>query len=213
VRKFQSRRSLLVWKILGRRADGWHNDDFPTAKTPGDPSSLQWKGEAIEDSTRNLNLSDLDYNGKIMPPKKAVAEGKVMPLSDRDKRTIIRWIDLGCPIDFDRKWGWFADDQRPTLTLTKPVRGENAVVEKIVLGCYDYGSGLEVNSISVRADFAIDGAEPGTELASKFKPGAEGVWSYFLGEALRDLKSGVMTVSVKDQAGNITRIERSFSVR
>src|SRR5262249_25189829 len=30
VREFQSRRSLLVWKILGRRTDGWNNDDFPS---------------------------------------------------------------------------------------------------------------------------------------------------------------------------------------
>ena len=38
IRKFQSRRSLLVWKIYGRRLDGWSNDDFPTARDPGDPA-------------------------------------------------------------------------------------------------------------------------------------------------------------------------------
>jgi hypothetical protein len=28
VRGFQSRRSLLVWKVFGRRTDGWDNDDL-----------------------------------------------------------------------------------------------------------------------------------------------------------------------------------------
>ena len=211
VRRFQSRRSLLAWKILGRRTDGWHNDDFPTAKTPGDPGSLQLKGEPIEDTPRNRNLSDLDYNGKIMPPRKAVAEGKVKPLSDHDKRTIIRWIDLGCPIDFEKKWGWFADDQRPTLTLSKPVRGENAALEKIVVGIYDYGSGLAEKTFSVTADFEIDGIKPGGDLAAKFKAGADGVRIYSLANSVHKLEGGVITVSVKDKAGNITRIERTIS--
>src|SRR5262249_38889190 len=30
VRMFQARRSLLTWKVFGRRTDGWSNDDFPT---------------------------------------------------------------------------------------------------------------------------------------------------------------------------------------
>src|SRR5262249_55777905 len=30
IRKFQSRRSLLIWKVYGKRLDGWTNDDFPS---------------------------------------------------------------------------------------------------------------------------------------------------------------------------------------
>src|SRR5262249_17437543 len=30
VRMFQSRRSLLTWKVFGKRTDGWTNDDFPS---------------------------------------------------------------------------------------------------------------------------------------------------------------------------------------
>ena len=56
----------------------------------------------------NRNRADLDYDGKIMPPPEAVAGSyvaadgkkiKVAPLTDEDKRTLIRWIDLGCPIE------------------------------------------------------------------------------------------------------------------
>src|SRR5581483_2930060 len=43
IREFQSRRSLLVWKILGRRTDGWTNDDFPSEEVAGDPSTLTFK--------------------------------------------------------------------------------------------------------------------------------------------------------------------------
>ena len=32
---FQSRRSLLVWKIFGERLDGCSNDDLPTETKPG----------------------------------------------------------------------------------------------------------------------------------------------------------------------------------
>ncbi|MFT5523481.1 MAG: hypothetical protein ACI9HK_001427, partial [Pirellulaceae bacterium] len=41
VRVYQSRRSLLAWKVLGSRNDGWTNDDFPSAKIPGDATTLQ----------------------------------------------------------------------------------------------------------------------------------------------------------------------------
>src|SRR5262249_44931780 len=35
VRKLQARRSLLIWKVYGRRLDGYDNDDHPSEPTPG----------------------------------------------------------------------------------------------------------------------------------------------------------------------------------
>jgi hypothetical protein len=35
IRKFQARRSLLVWKIYGARLDGFSNDDHPSESKPG----------------------------------------------------------------------------------------------------------------------------------------------------------------------------------
>ena len=32
---FQSRRSLLIWKIFGARLDGFSNDDHPSEPVPG----------------------------------------------------------------------------------------------------------------------------------------------------------------------------------
>ena len=44
VRMFQSRRSLLVWKIFGERLDGFQNDDHPSEAKPGDRE--RWSGRA-----------------------------------------------------------------------------------------------------------------------------------------------------------------------
>jgi hypothetical protein len=208
---FQSRRSLLVWKILGRRTDG-----LPDKPLPGHESQHQ-AARAI------------DFTGSIMPPPKAVEgtyEGpdgrkiKVAPLSDEDRRTLIRWIDLGCPLDLDydpakpqaQGRGWMLDDQRPTLTLTYPRAGANPPLTRLLVGMYDYGSGLDLDSFQVSADFPVDGVPAGTNLAPRFQALADGRWELRLARPLAELPKGKLTVSVKDRQGNVSRIERTFSV-
>jgi hypothetical protein len=221
VRQFQSRRSLLVWKIYGQRLDGWTNDDFPTAKIPGDANTLEQSGEAVPNTQANRDRSDLDFSGSIMPPADAVKSGKVQPLSDEDRRTIVRWIDLGCPIDFDynplqpgnRGYGWMCDDQRPTLTLQEPSRGANEILQRILIGMDDYGSGLDIESLEVTADFEINGIAAGKNLAAEFQPIADGVFQLILQQPLTALQRGEIMVSVKDRQGNSTRIERTFWVK
>jgi len=230
VRKFQSRRSLLVWKIFGRRTDGWANDDFPSETIPGDPASMQWHGKPIPDTPANRNLADLDYNGHACPPADAVAgryaapDGttiKVEPLSDEDRMTFVRWIDLGCPIDLDfdpghpdaRGYGWMCDDTRPTLTLTSPRPGNNPPVSRVLVGMFDYYSGLDEQTFTATADFAIDDVPAGQNLAGRFHRIGDGVWEWKLTKPIAALKGGTLTVSVKDRQGNISRIERAFSVQ
>jgi hypothetical protein len=222
VRMFQSRRSLLAWKILGRRADGFSNDDFPTETTSGDVTTLAHRGQRVEPTAENLNRADLDYTGSVMPPPEAVAgtyqgpDGgmvKVEPLSDEDRRTILRWIDLGCPIELDPTYGWAGDDLRPILTLTYPRRGNNdGELTRLLVGAYDYGSGLDASSLSVTADFEVDGAPAGTNLAPRFQPRTDGVYELKLAKPISNLPRGVVTVLVKDRASNETRVERTFSV-
>ena len=233
VRKFQSRRSLLTWKIHGRRTDGWTNDDFPTETTPGDPNTLTWKGQKLEPTDHNQDRADLDYNGKPCPPAEAVAgtysapDGakiKVEPLTDEDRRTIVRWIDLGCPIDLDpdydpaagklASYGWMLDDNRPVLTLTYPKAGTNdEPMSRILLGTYDYYGGLDESTLSVVADFPVAGAKAGENLAAKLKKNEDGVWELRLDEPLAALPKGTLTVTIKDKQGNTSRIERSFTIR
>ncbi len=226
IRMFQSRRSLLIWKVHGKRLDGWSNDDFPTEAIPGNAQTLQQKGEPVANTLANRNRADLDYTGSIMPPPAAVAgtypgpDGKpikVAPLTDEDRLTLVRWIDLGCPIDLDYDaskpettgYGWMLDDQRPTLTLASPRAGANPPLERILVGMYDY-AGLDTNSFEVTADFAVNGIAAGQNLAAKFERTDPHVWALRLTEPL-SVSRGKLTVSVKDRQGNVTRIERPFT--
>lgn len=214
IRKFQARRSLLVWKIFGKRMDGFSNDDHPSESEPG-ARDLALKG-AVVDKQKNRASYDLDFVGKQMPPAKAVKEGKVKALSDEDRRTIVRWIDLGCPIDLDydpaqperRGHGWAGDDNRPILTLQEP-REDAQAIRRIVIGVHDYLSGLDPKSLSVTGSFDLGDDSSWNELAPRFKETAQGVWEWDLGKGLALPAEGVtLNVSVRDQAGNVTRIVR-----
>jgi hypothetical protein len=229
VRLLQSRRSLLIWKVFGRRLDGWSNEDFPYEAVPGDPDSLRHKGKPVPDTPRNRELAHVGYTGGVMPPPAAVAgdyvgpDGrkiKVAPLTAEDRLTLVRWIDLGCPIDLyfdpakprERGHGWMLDDQRPTLTLTYPRAGRNDSLTRILVGMHDHDTGLDLNSFQVVADFPVEGRAAGENLAKKFQHVAQGVWELKLGKAITEMSEGKLTVSVKDRQGNVTRIERTFSV-
>jgi hypothetical protein len=216
VRMFQSRRSLLIWKIFGRRLDGWTNADHPTESVPGNPATLPPGADA--------NLADLDYTGTRMPPPAAVTAGTVPALTEDEKRNFARWVDLGCPIDLSGEtpnWGWFVDDLRPTLTISTPRAGrQSRALARIRIGAYDYYSGLEMAgdrpaTLSVKADFAIDGRPPGSELASLFQPvaAADGVYQMNLAQPILALSQGTIEVVVTDRRGNETRMERRFSVQ
>ncbi len=187
VRKLQSRRSLLVWKIFGRRMDGFSNDDHPSETEPGS-RTLALKGEPV-DPQKNRARWDLDFVGDPMPPPDA--EVKVEPLTDEDRRTIVRWIDLGCPIDLDhgkaKGYGWMADDNRPVLTL-------RATAERLLVGMYDYGSGLDLESFRITVG--------GEDWSKRFREAAPGVWE---GPPAR----GPIDVSVSDRAGNLSRLVRT----
>jgi Hydrazine synthase alpha subunit middle domain len=203
VHGFQSRRSLLIWKVFGRRLDG-----------------LPKEAPAGKEALHKQVLAAGDFTGSIMPPPDAVKAGKVAPLTDEDRRTLIRWIDLGCPVDKefdpknpeDRGSGWLFDDQRPTLTLTYPRAGANEALTRILVGMYDYNTGLDPASFTATADFALDGARPGEELATRFQEKSPGVWEMKLNAPVKGLERGTLTVAVKDRQGNVTRIDRTFSV-
>lgn len=221
---FQSRRSLLIWKVYGRRLDGFRNEDIdsPPLDYDNDQHIVNWGHH------HHRERIDVDYKGSAMPPSEAVAgtykgpDGnliKVAPLSDEDKLTLVRWIDLGSPIECpdpknpDERPGWFLDEGRPTLTLAEPQPGPTAQpLTHVLLGMYDYGSGLDLGSFTVTADFAIDGIPAGQNLAAKFKILPDNRWELKLANPLARLPKGKLTVSIKDKQGNLTKIERTFSV-
>ncbi len=206
---FRSRNSLLTWKLFGERIDG-----FPVKPpAPGDKShhgyhvrgGVAWSG----------------FKGSAMPPPEAVKSGKVAPLSDEDRRTIFRWIDLGCPLDLDfnpkeptrRGNGWMLDDQRPTLTMTYPQPGANPPLTRILIGVHDYDTGVDPKSFEVKADFSINGRAPDVNLAEDFQSSGAGVWELKLSTPLAGVVNGRITVSVRDRQGNTSQIVRTFSAK
>jgi hypothetical protein len=211
---------LLIWKVYGRRLDGWSNDDFAHETVPGDPKSLVFQGKPFTSTPHNPGQINLAFIGSVMPPPAAVREGKVKPLTDEDRLTLVRWIDLGCPIDLDydsahpqaRGRGWMEDDNRPILTVTYPQAGINNEFTRILIGMYDYDSGLDMDSFTVTADFPIGDIPAGQNVASHFKALPGGRWEVRLATALTALPRGKLTVSIKDKQGNVSRVERTFSV-
>ena len=201
VRMFQSRRSLLIWKLFGQRLDGWANTDHPTESVPGDPATLPPGADP--------NAADLDYTGTMMPPPGSPAT----PLSDDEKFTFARWIDLGCPLDLDDSGhGWFLDDLKPTLTVSSPHAGYNsAPVTLLRFGMTDADSGIDSASLSITADFSVEGRASGVELADLITRVDDGIYAIALSQSLPPLTSPHLKVSVRDNQGNITRVDRAFS--
>lgn len=205
VRMFQSRRSLLLWKIFGRRLDGWRNEDHPTEAVAGQPGTLP--------AGTNPNDADLDFTGTIMPP----ADSGVPPLSEDEKRTFARWVDLGCPVSSQdsvlSKIGWFSDEVKPTLTLSQPRAGlSTQALGSIRIGMFDSYSGLDPGTLSVKASFPVNGKAPGTELAADFVETGDHIWTLAVAPPIDRLAGSLITVTVKDNAGNISVVNRSFSV-
>ena len=96
--------------------------------------------------------------------------------------------------------------------LTTPQPGGNAVLSRILIGLHDYGTGLDGSTFRVTADFPVGPVAPGDNLAAAFHETAPGVWELKLAPPIPALKAGTLTVSVADKQGNVSRIERRFSV-
>ena len=76
--------------------------------------------------------------------------------------------------------------------------------------CY---SGLDVASFTVTANFDFDGVSAGDNLSSRFKRLSDGVFEFQVMQEIKSLAGGTITVSIKDRQGNLSRIERTFSVK
>lgn len=220
---FQSRRSPLIWKLYGRRLDGFDNDDVASP-----PLDLEDERNVLEWCHQGKNKErDVDYTGSSMPPADALAgtyqtpQGRVVkvpPLTSDEKLAFARWIDIGCPIDSEfvpgePGRGWLLDEGRPTLTLAEPEAGVNhQPLARILLGAHDYLTGLALETLSVVADFEIDGLPAGQNLAAKLKPLPESRWELVLARPIKKLQRGNLTVGIADRQGNVTTIHRSFSI-
>ena len=204
IRKFQSRRSLLIWKVFGERLDGWSNSDHPTASVPGDRTTLPAGADPVE--------ADIDYTGEQMPPP-----GNP-PLTAGEKLKFVRWIDLGAPINSGEEtgngdFGWFLDDLRPTLTVSQPRPGLNTEqVTMLRVGVADANSGVDLSTLSIKADLSIEGRSPFAELADLAIETDPGIYVISLSQLLPPGGDYQLLAEVADFEGNFTRADVRFAI-
>jgi hypothetical protein len=203
IRKFQSRRSLLTWKVFGQRLDGWSNADHPTESTPGDANTLP--------NGVSANSADLDFIASAAHPA-----GGMTSLSMKQKMTFARWIDLGAPLDVSvdngTNLGWFIDDNKPTLTISQPQQNvNNTEVTKIVIAVADAYTGINLSSLSIKADFTVNSHAANTELSGFFTAMGDGVLQLNLDSPLpvNTLERHILA-EVKDNQGNVKRVDLRF---
>jgi 5-hydroxyisourate hydrolase-like protein (transthyretin family) len=149
-----------------------------------------------------------------MPPP-----GSGVPALSLDERlAFVRWVDLGCPIDAGAAtgnggFGWFVDDNRPTLEVSLPRPGPNAgPLRTLRVGVADAYTGIAPGSLSIRASVAINGRPPDSELADLAQQVGAGIFEVDLSPALPPGTGARVRAAVRDAGGNVTRVERRFSV-
>jgi hypothetical protein len=204
IRKFQSRRSLLVWKIFGERLDGWLNTDHPTELLPGDANTLP--------EGANPDEADLDFIASTAHPA-----GGMVALSMAEKMAFARWIDLGAPIDLsvirgNPGLGWFLDDLKPTLTISSPRINYNPnPVDYIRLGVADAYTGIDLNTLSITANFSVNGRPADSELSDLAINTSAGIYQINLDQPVPvDQVERHIRAEVADNEGNIKRVDVRF---
>jgi hypothetical protein len=188
VRGFQSRQSLLLWKVWGARLDGRTNEDraddldfFPTAAHPGLPGT-----------------------------------GGLPGMTGEEKLILARWIDLGAPIHLGAPWGFLEDDLRPTLVLRPSLSAARAAggFDALEIAAFDVESGVVPGSLSVTCNLPLGPIRAGANLAAGRSLNPEGsVLRLALPRRVRLTDRAVFTVMVRDTAGHSTRIIRSYRAR
>ena len=164
-------------------------------------SLLVWAtwGERLDGRTNADRADDIDFAGHPVIPG----------ITDEEKRTIARWVDLGSPIDFPNTEGaGYTDDyQLPVVNIYTPYAGDNAGA-LLKVGFNDAKSGLDWSSLEVRYH-RVGSIEQLVPINVGSDVGAKNILTKNLGLGSGDY---VVTVSINDNAGNTGVASRRFSV-
>jgi len=148
-----------------------------------------------------------------MPPS-----GSGVPsLTEDEKMMFARWVDLGCPINTgtgdNANYGWFLDELRPTVTVSSPRPNLNTTpLTEIRVGVADAYTGLNGATLSIKADFVLNGSAAGTELAGQGSFILPGIFSIPLQTPISKLSTSYVTAAVADLQGNTNVVQVRFWV-
>ncbi|MDT0627682.1 hypothetical protein [Alteromonas sp. W364] len=160
-------------------------------------SLLTWVawGKRLDGRSNEERDDDVDYPN----------EHPTLQLTDDDKRTIARWIDLGSPIDFpeleiDGGVGFrYTDDyQLPIINISKPITGSN-FDKNASIGFNDAMSGIDWNSLSITI-IPLDSAET-EQTISNYVRSANNVVEFEM-SSVQSGNSYILKVEVQDNYGN-----------
>jgi hypothetical protein len=194
-----------IWPILEAKCVSCHNDTHPSlVMTTADkayanlvPPDYRTLGRVNGMRPREskflwkLHGRSLDGSGVAIQGARMPLNGD--PLSNAELRTIGEWIGLGAA----RGTGVFSDDLRPTLTVVHPLRNESAKLIKV--GAVDSGSGIRPNSLKLTLN--------DSDITSQFVVN-DHIWT---ATVENEVQSGELIAEVSDNAGNLTRVVRTFN--
>jgi hypothetical protein len=182
LRGFQSRQSLLLWKVWGERLDGRTNDE---------------------------RSDDLDFTLTAAHPGGVGVPG----MTNEEKLTLARWVDLGAPIDLGAPWGFLEDDLRPTLVVRPTLSAARAAggLDALEIAAFDVESGVVPGSLTVTCNLRLGPYPAGANLAAGRSLDPQGsVLRLVLPRRVGLPERAVFTVGVRDAAGQSTRIIRTY---
>jgi hypothetical protein len=154
---------------------------------------------------------DLDVVPTVSHPASGVAG-----MTNEEKLTLARWIDLGAPIDLGSPWGFLEDDQRPALVLRPSLTQARAAAgfDALEIAAFDVESGVVPGSLTVTCNLPLGPFRAGANLAAgRALDPAGSVLRLVLPRRVRITDRAVFTVSVRDAAGHATRIVRAYQRR
>ncbi len=183
-------------------------------------SLLTWViwGERLDGRTNETRDTDIDYTLAIH------SAHKDLKLSDKEKRTVARWIDLGSPIDFPQTdgMGYTDDNQLPIVNLQLQDSEPLAKAYEFTVGVHDVHSGIDWSSVKVAFASADEIRLKGIEvldvasedcavqpMQTNFR---KGLLSYSVSKAsLLEGNDYVFSFEIKDKTGNKNIATQRFS--
>jgi len=171
-------------------------------------------GERLDGRTNETRDDDIDYPDNH----------PTIAITDIEKRTIARWVDLGGPINFPTTdgFGYTDDNQLPTINIYMPTNSENKVKREVKIGFNDAKSGLDWASLKVSYysvadhlstyDTNADSVETSLEIEVSKSLDSKNILTFELPDKILEGIDYIIKVEIKDLAGNRTEVTQRFTV-
>ncbi len=168
-------------------------------------SLLVWVawGQRLDGRTNGSRVDDVDY------PNNHPA----LNLTDLEKRTIARWVDMGGPINFPQTdgFGYTDDNQLPVINVFTPKRGYNNPnnLESWKIGVIDAKSGINYSTFKVNYSPISDKGLRAPAVTADVDIQTVRDNSGVLQISAPTAPPYILEVSVEDNAGNLA-VERVY---